>query len=94
MNQADEIKKKLIEFRGSLETTFDNLEKSIALASEAYGMAKFVDDEEVMNSLEKELSDLIKSKFSIPWYIPNFVVDKIAKYTIEKVYLGLKNVVK
>jgi len=94
MNQADEIKKKLIEFRSSLETTFDNLEKSISLASEAYGMAKSVDDEEVMNSLEKELSDLIKSKFSIPWYIPNLMIDNIVKYTIKKVYLGLKKVVK
>jgi hypothetical protein len=93
-NNAEEIKNKLIEFKDNINVAVSDVEKCVQSASEAYGMAKTLNDEDAIQWIEDELSSLIRSRFSFPWYIPNFVIDRIVRYTLKKIYSELKKVSK
>jgi hypothetical protein len=93
-NNAEEIKNKLEEFKNNVNVAISDIEKCVQSASEAYGMAKTINNDAAIELIEDELSNLIKSKFSFPWYIPDSVIDKAVRYTLKEIDSKLKKVSK
>jgi len=93
-NNTEEIKNKLEEFKNNVNVAISDIEKCVQSASEAYGMAKTINNEAAIELIEDELSSLIKSRFSFPWYIPDSVINRVVGYTLKKIDSKLKKVSK